>query len=65
MEAALLASRTAGVPLCVIALTRKGCGVSFMENRLEWHYLPMTDEQYRAAIEGLDAAEREIGSDEP
>jgi len=49
-----------GIPLCVIAQTKKGCGISFMERRLEWHYLPMTDEQYRAAVEELDAAERRL-----
>jgi transketolase len=49
-----------GTPLCVIAQTKKGCGVSFMERRLEWHYLPMTDEQYRSALEDLDAAERRL-----
>ena len=36
-------------PKCVIAKTVKGSGVSFMENRLEWHYLPMTDEDYKKA----------------
>ena len=25
----------------VVARTRKGCGVSFMEDRMEWHYLPL------------------------
>lgn len=36
-------------PRCIVAKTTKGHGVSFMENKLEWHYLPMTDEQYRQA----------------
>jgi transketolase len=36
-------------PRCIIAKTTKGHGISFMENKLEWHYLPMTDEQYRQA----------------
>lgn len=36
-------------PHCIIAKTVKGCGVSFMENRMEWHYLPMTDQQYESA----------------
>ena len=31
----------------VIANTIKGCGVSFMENRMEWHYLPLSEDQYR------------------
>ena len=36
-------------PLMIVAKTIKGHGVSFMENRLEWHYLPMTSEQYEQA----------------
>lgn len=36
-------------PLMIVAKTVKGCGVSFMENRLEWHYLPMNAEQYQLA----------------
>jgi len=31
--------------------TVKGKGVSFMENRLEWHYLPLSDELYARALE--------------
>ncbi len=30
--------------------TIKGKGVSFMENKLEWHYLPLSDELYAKAI---------------
>jgi transketolase len=37
-------------PAAVVARTRKGCGVSFMENRMEWHYLPLTREQYQQAV---------------
>jgi transketolase len=33
----------------VVAHTHKGHGVSFMEDRLEWHYLPMNPQQYRQA----------------
>ena len=47
--AGALARRDAG-PLVVIAAIRKGCGVSFMEHRMEWHYLPMNAEQYRMAV---------------
>ena len=36
-------------PLIIVARTTKGRGVSFMENRLEWHYLPMTELQYEQA----------------
>jgi len=39
-----------GKPRCLIAHTKKGHGVSFMEDKLEWHYLPMNDEQYAQAI---------------
>ncbi len=38
----------------VIARTVKGCGVSFMEDRLEWHYLPMTEEQYHQAVREVE-----------
>lgn len=37
-------------PRCIIAKTTKGSGVSYMENKMEWHYLPMDDEQYDLAI---------------
>jgi transketolase len=40
----------------VIAHTHKGRGVSFMEDRLEWHYLPMTDAQYRQACVEVDVS---------
>lgn len=46
-----LKSTSAEGPLLVVAETRKGCGVSFMEDRMEWHYLPMTAEQYALAVE--------------
>jgi len=38
-------------PRCIIARTVKGHGVSFMQNRVEWHYLPMKDEQYAQALD--------------
>jgi transketolase len=37
-------------PLAVVARTTKGSGVSFMENQMSWHYLPMTEEQYQQAV---------------
>ena len=40
-------------PRAVIARTTKGHGVSFMENKMEWHYLPMTEAQYRQALEEI------------
>jgi len=38
------------LPRATVARTKLGHGVSFMEGRLEWHYRPMTDDQYRQAM---------------
>jgi transketolase len=40
-------------PRAVVARTVKGKGVAVMEDRLEWHYLPMNDAQFAEAIAGL------------
>jgi transketolase len=37
-------------PLGIVAKTTKGHGVSFMENQMAWHYLPMNEEQYQQAL---------------
>jgi transketolase len=42
-------------PRAIVAKTRKGCGVSFMEGKLEWHYLPMTADQYAAALAEIES----------
>lgn len=42
-----------GRPNAVIARTVKGKGVSFMEDRLEWHYKSPNPEQLRQALEEL------------
>lgn len=58
---AVALARTPG-PRAIAARTIKGRGVSFMENRLEWHYRAMDAEQYRRALaeigapDGRDAA---------
>lgn len=44
-----------GVPHVLLAHTTFGKGVSYMENRIEWHYWPMNDEQYAQAIRELEA----------
>jgi transketolase len=51
-----------GRPHCIVARTVKGKGVTLMENKLEWHYLPMSEEQYRAALADLDRIERSLES---
>lgn len=38
----------------IILETIKGHGVSFMENRMEWHYLPLKEDQYYKAMQDLD-----------
>lgn len=38
-------------PHCIVFRTTKGRGVSFMENRMDWHYRYMTPEQYEQAVE--------------
>jgi transketolase len=45
----------AGAPHVIIAHTTFGKGVSFMQNVIDWHYLPMTDEQYAQALSELEA----------
>jgi len=43
---------TSGMPSCVLARTTKGKGVSFMENRQEWHHhVPTAGELQRAIAE--------------
>jgi len=42
-----------GRPSCVIAHTVKGKGVSFMENKLLWHYRTPQGEEYEAALTEL------------
>jgi transketolase len=37
-------------PRCLIARTVKGHRVSYMRDRVEWHYLPMNDEHYTQAL---------------
>ena len=46
-------------PLCLIADTVKGKGVSFMENSLEWHYLNLNSELCKQALSEILAVPRE------
>lgn len=38
-------------PKAIIADTVKGKGISFMENKLEWHYKSLSDEEYARALQ--------------
>lgn len=41
-------------PILVIAHTIKGKGVSFMEDRLEWHYKSLKEDEFKSAIQELN-----------
>jgi transketolase len=41
-------------PHVLLARTTFGRGVSYMEGEINWHYLPMSDEQYLLAMAELD-----------
>ena len=43
----------AGRPHVLLARTVFGHGVSFMESRIEWHYLPMSETEYSLAVSEL------------
>ena len=42
-----------GKPLAVVANTVKGCGVSFMENKLAWHYKSPSEDEFKQAQEEI------------
>lgn len=44
-----------GKPVAIIAKTIKGKGVSFMENKAEWHGKAPSEEEYKQAIKELGA----------
>jgi len=48
----------AGAPHVVLAQTTFGKGVSFMENQIAWHYLPMSAGDFARAIAELEASAR-------
>lgn len=41
-------------PICIMAETIKGKGISFMENRLDWHYKSLNEEELEEAIKELE-----------
>jgi transketolase len=54
-QAAACAAQKSNRPQCIIARTIKGHGVSYMENKMEWHYLPMSETQYQQAVQETEA----------
>jgi len=47
-------SKMVGKPLCIMANTTKGKGISFMENQVLWHYRSPQGKEYEAAIKELE-----------
>ena len=50
-----LCSSNSEKPVCVVAHTIKGKGISFMENQVLWHYRPPQGDEYKNAISELEA----------
>lgn len=48
------AKKVEGRPVCILATTVKGKGVSYMENICEWHGVAPDADQYRCAIKELE-----------
>jgi transketolase len=58
-DVAALTTALTGVaerPRVIIARTTFGKGVSFMENQIAWHYLPLTEDLYRQALAEVAAS---------
>ena len=52
--------KVTGQPVCIVAETVKGKGVSFMENEVDWHGKGPNDGQYEQALAELEAAGKEL-----
>ena len=53
LDALYKAEKIKGKPSIIICDTVKGKGVSFMENKAEWHGKPLDDEAYKMALKEL------------
>ena len=61
IEAALAeAKATKGKPTVIIAKSTKGKGVSYMENKCEWHGQAPKEEQYNIAVADLNKIDEEL-----
>lgn len=54
MDALDAAEKVKGKPTIIIAHTVKGKGISFVENKVEWHGIAPKKEEYERAIKELD-----------
>jgi len=50
-----LSNRYTKKPKIIFLKTIKGNGISFMQNKVEWHYLPLTDDLYMKAKSQLES----------
>ena len=53
-------SHGSGKPTCFLLHTTKGLGVSFMENAVDWHGKAPNDEEYKIAMDELNAQLAEL-----
>ncbi|MCL4415857.1 MAG: transketolase [Actinobacteria bacterium] len=58
LRAVDIAKKTTNSPSAIIANTVKGRGVSFMENKCDWHGIAPNDEEYTSAISSLKSKEK-------
>ena len=56
IDAAVKAAKTSDKPFAIIAKTVKGKGVSYMENKCEWHGSAPKTEQYEIGMQDLENA---------
>lgn len=54
-----------GAPTAVLMNTTKGKGVSYMENQVGWHGKAPNDEEYKIAMDELNAQLAELAKDHP
>ncbi len=59
-EAFAKARECKGKPTCIVAKTIKGKGVSFMEDKCDWHGSAPNAEQYAEAMAELDKALKDL-----
>ncbi len=64
MNALSEAKRTKGKPTMIIAETTPGKGVSFMENKYQWHGKPPAKEESEQALAELDEERTRINKEE-
>jgi len=59
LNAFTLAKNVKGRPTVILANTTKGKGVSFMENKVEWHGKAPNEEEYKLAMQELGGEDHE------